>query len=94
MPAPKTDPRTLSAYAGEYISDELDATWRIEQRDGALIVRRGAVPDITLQPVFLDAFNSPGGVVRFVRAADGRVTGLVIGAGRVTGFVFRRPTRS
>jgi CubicO group peptidase (beta-lactamase class C family) len=95
MPAPKTDARTLSQYAGEYVSDELDTTWRIEQRDGALIVSRGAVPNITLQPVFLDAFNSPGGVVRFVRAADGRVTGLVIGAGRVTGFVFsRRPPRS
>ena len=93
MPPPKTDARTLSGLAGDYISDELDATWRIEQRDSTLIVRRGAVPDITLQPVFLDAFNSPGGVVRFQRASDGRVTGLVIGAGRVTGFVFRRTPR-
>jgi CubicO group peptidase (beta-lactamase class C family) len=93
MPAPKTDAGTLSAYVGDYVSDELDTTWRIEQRDSTLIVRRGAVPDLRLQPVFLDAFNSPGGVVRFVRAADGKVTGLVIGAGRVTGFVFRRVPR-
>jgi hypothetical protein len=93
MPAAKVDARTLSEYAGAYISDELDTTWRIEQKDGTLIVRRGAVPDITLQPVFLDAFNSPGGVIRFQRATDGRVTGLVIGAGRVTGFVFRRAPR-
>jgi hypothetical protein len=90
MPAPKTDASTLAGLAGDYVSDELDVTWRIEPKDGALIVRRGAVPDITLQPVFLDAFNSPAGVVRFQRASDGRVTGLVIGAGRVTGFVFRR----
>ena len=90
MPAPKTDAGTLAAFAGDYVSDELDVTWRIEPKDGALIVRRGAVPDITLQPVFLDAFNSPAGVVRVQRASDGRVTGLVIGAGRVTGFVFRR----
>ena len=94
MSAPKTDARTRSEYAGEYVSDELDATWRIEQRDSSLIIRRGAVPNITLQPVFLDAFNSPAGVVRFVRAADGRVTGLVVGAGRVTGFIFRRAPRS
>ena len=80
----------LSSYVGTYVSDELDTTWRIEQRDSTLIVRRGAVPDITLQPVFLDAFSSPLGVIRFARAADGRVTGLVVGAGRVTGFVFRR----
>jgi len=93
MPAPKTDASTLAGLAGDYVSDELDVTWRIEPKDGALIVRRGGVADITLQPVFLDAFNSPGGVVRFQRAADGRVTGLVIGAGRVTGFVFRRAPR-
>lgn len=90
MPAAKTDARTLAEYAGDYVSDELDVTWRIEPRDSTLIVRRGAVPDIRLQPVFLDAFNSPGGVVRFVRTSSGRVTGLVIGAGRVTGFVFRK----
>jgi CubicO group peptidase (beta-lactamase class C family) len=90
MPAPKTDARALAEYAGDYISDELDVTWRIEVRDGGLVVRRAAVPDITLQPVFTDAYNSPAGVVRFARATNGRVTGLVIGAGRVTGFVFRR----
>ena len=90
MPAPKIDAGALAEYAGDYISEELDVTWRIEQRDGGLIVRRGAVPDITLQPVFLDAFNSPGGVVRFQRKSSGDVTGLVIGAGRVTGFVFRK----
>jgi hypothetical protein len=93
MAAPKTDASRLAEYAGDYSSDELDATWRIEVRNGALIVRRGPVPDITLQPVFADAFMSPAGVVRFSRAANGQVTGLVIGAGRVTGFVFRRAPR-
>ena len=94
MPAPRTDARTLGEYVGDYVSDELGVTWRIEPKEGTLILRRGAVPDITLQPVFLEAFNSPGGVVRFVRGANGRVTGLVIGAGRVTGFPFRRAPRN
>jgi len=90
MALPKTDAGALAQYAGDYVSDELDTTWRIEQRDAALIVRLSGGPNITLQPVFADAFGSPAGVVRFQRAGDGRVTGLVIGAGRVTGFVFRR----
>lgn len=94
MPAPKTDARTLADYAGDYVSDELDVTWRIEPSSGVLIVRRRAVPDITLQPVFPEAFSSPGGVIRFVRATNGRVTGFVMGAGRVTGFVFRRASRA
>jgi CubicO group peptidase (beta-lactamase class C family) len=92
MPAPKADPRTLADYAGDYISDELDVTWSIEPKNGALILRRRAVPEVTLQPVFPDAFSSPGGVIRFERGT-GRVTGFVIGAGRVTGFSFRRATR-
>jgi hypothetical protein len=93
MPAPKTDARTLAEFTGDYVSDELGVTWRIEPKDGVLMVRRGPVPDITLQPVFHEAFDSPAGVVRFTRASNGRVTGLVIGAGRVTGFVFRRALR-
>ena len=92
VPAPKTNAQTLAGFAGDYVSDELDVTWRIEPRGGNLVIRRGAVPDVTLQPVFAETFSSPLGVVRFVRA-NGRVTGLVIGAGRVTGFSFRRASR-
>jgi hypothetical protein len=89
MAAPKTDARSLAAFTGAYVSDELDTTWRIESKDGTLVVRRTAVPDVVLQPVFVDAFNSPLGVIRFQRSGA-RVTGLVVGAGRVTGFAFRK----
>lgn len=89
MSALKSDAQSLAAFAGAYVSDELDTTWRIEVRDRTLALRRVAMPDVTLQPVFVDAFNSPLGVVRFQRSG-GRVTGLVVGAGRVTGFVFRK----
>jgi hypothetical protein len=47
------------------------------------------VPDLALHPAFAGTFDSPVGVVRFVRA-NGRVTGLIVGAGRVTGIAFRR----
>ena len=89
MSPPKTDVQALAAFTGAYVSDELDTTWRIEERGGTLTLRRTAVPDVTLQPVFIDAFNSPLGIVRFQRSGD-RVTGLVVGAGRVTGFAFRK----
>ena len=93
LPAPKTDARTLAEFAGDYVSDELDVTWRIEPRGGNLVIRLSGVPDVTLQPAFADVFSSPVGVVRFVRS-NGRVTGLVVGAGRVTGFSFRRASRA
>jgi len=92
MPVPKADARTLAEFAGDYVSDELDLTWRIEPRGGNLVIRRRGVPDITLQPAFAETFSSPFGVVRFVRSS-GRVTGLVVGTGRVTGFTFRKASR-
>lgn len=92
VPAPKIDARALAQFAGDYVSDELDVTWRIEPRGGNLVVRLSGVPDVTLQPAFTDAFSSPAGVVRFVRS-NGKVTGLVVGAGRVTGFTFRKASR-
>ena len=89
MPAPRLDATTLGEYVSSYFSDELDATWRIEVKGGGVIVRRRTLPDQPLQPVFLDAFLSPGGVLRFVRGADGRVTGFILGGGRVRGFRFQ-----
>jgi CubicO group peptidase (beta-lactamase class C family) len=92
MPALKLDARALAEFAGDYISDELDVTWRIEPRAGNLVIHIGTAEDVTVQPAFTDAFSSPIGVVRFVRS-NGKVTGLVIAAGRVTGFSFRRASR-
>jgi hypothetical protein len=89
MPAARADARTLQEYAGDYYSDELDTTWRIEPVNGTLVIRRRTLPDLPIQPVFLDAFQSPAGVMRFMRV-DGRVNGFVVGAGRVTGFRFSR----
>ncbi len=92
MPPLKVDARTLAEYAGDYVSDELDVTWRIEPRAGNLVIHIGTAEDVTVQPAFTDAFSSPIGVVRFVRS-NGKVTGLVVAAGRVTGFSFRRASR-
>jgi len=92
MPALKLAARTLAEYAGDYVSDELDVTWRIEPRAGNLVIHIGTAEDVTVQPAFTDAFSSPIGVVRFVRS-NGKVTGLVVAAGRVTGFSFRRASR-
>lgn len=89
MPPPRADTAVLREYVGDYFSDELDTTWRIDVEKGGLVVRRRALTDQTLRPVFLDAFLSPAGVLRFTRDPDGRVAGFVVGAGRVTGFRFQ-----
>ena len=88
MPAAITNVSTLNGFTKDYHSDELDVTWTVAVKDGSLIVRRRALPDMPLRPVFLDAFQSDAGVVRFVRDDKKRVTGFIVGAGRVTGFQF------
>jgi CubicO group peptidase (beta-lactamase class C family) len=87
MPPARSD-TPLAQYVADYFSDELDTTWRIDIKDGRLVIRRRALPDIAVQPVFADAYSTPAGVLRFTRDASGRVNGFVVGAGRVTGFRF------
>ncbi|HVH13586.1 MAG TPA: serine hydrolase, partial [Longimicrobium sp.] len=86
-----TSPASLAAYAGEYRSDEAEATYTAEVRGGTLVLRMR--PDITLplSPAYADAFTGPGGViVRFVRGADGRVKALTLGTDRVRELRFDR----
>ena len=81
----------LAAYAGEYRSDEAEATYTAAVVNGALVLRMR--PDITfrLQPVYADAFTGPGGsIVRFIRGAGGRVQAFTIGTDRVRELRFDR----
>jgi CubicO group peptidase (beta-lactamase class C family) len=77
-------PEQLAEYVGEYTSDEAEVTYRIVLEDGKLALR--ARPDISfaLTPSYADAFLSDDGwLVRFRRGADGKVSELSFGIGRV-----------
>lgn len=49
-------PEELAEYVGSYTSDELDVTYSVEFRDGALVFRRPLDEPRTLEPLFRDAF--------------------------------------
>ncbi|HEU0016400.1 MAG TPA: serine hydrolase domain-containing protein [Longimicrobium sp.] len=92
--AADTSAANLASYAGEYRSDEAEATYTAAVVDGAVVLRMR--PDITfrLQPVYADAFQGPGGsIVRFIRGADGRVQAFTIGTERVRELRFDRVGR-
>lgn len=77
-------PEQLAEYVGEYTSDEAEVTYRVVLEDGRLVLR--ARPDISfaLTPSYADAFLSDDGwLVRFRRGADGKVSGMSFGLGRV-----------
>lgn len=89
--AADTTPSALAGYAGEYRSDEAEATYTAAVVDGRLVLRMR--PDITLPltPAYADAFSGPGGaIVRFVRGADRRVRAMTIGTERVRELRFDR----
>lgn len=86
----------LAEYAGQYVSDELAATYRMEVRENQLWLRinsrRWEQLDATVHDEFIPHSREPvdGRIMRFLRDADGKVTGLAADYYRVTGVQFAK----
>jgi CubicO group peptidase (beta-lactamase class C family) len=84
----------LSAYAGRYYSQELDATLTLAVQDGKLAfkdIRRAFVDMIgPLQPAMADAFEGPLGFLTFKRDASGQLSGFGLSASRMKAIAFER----
>jgi CubicO group peptidase (beta-lactamase class C family) len=85
-------PLPLADYVGTYVSDELETVFVVAQREGKLVLQRRPYDELSLQPVYQDDFRAGGslGSLRFVRGANGKVTGFSIFAGRVLDVRFIR----
>lgn len=83
-------PADLEVFTGAYHSREADATYRVELDGGRLTVQRPFAPPLPMRPAYRDAFDSPLGIVRFDRDAEGRVVEMHLGSSRVWDMVFRR----
>jgi CubicO group peptidase (beta-lactamase class C family) len=84
--------RDLEAYAGSYVSDELDVRWTIASDSGGLVARIPGGDTLRLRPTVRDTFVGDGVVLTF-RRASGRVTGALLHAGRVRNIAFIRVQR-
>lgn len=85
VPRAKRDPASLAAYAGEYRSPELNASIRLSVLRDTLRLEQGWRESEKLIPVYQDGFLflGSGEIARFERDRRGRITGLVLYAGRV-----------
>ena len=87
-------PEQLKAYAGEFVSEELAATYRFIVRDGALWLRvnsrRWEQLDATVRDEFIPHLREPfeGRMIRFLRNERDEVSGLDIDYYRVKGVRF------
>ena len=83
-------PAQLAEYAGNYRSEEVDAThnWRVEKGELVLYVNNRRLG--VLEPSYKDGFTRGGSVIDVQRDARGRITGFVVQAGRVRNLKFTR----
>ncbi len=89
MAAVPMDASTLHTFAGQFHSDELDATYTVvPQGDGLAMRRRG--PAITLTATGPDQFRAGGLVVRFTRDPTGRDQRVHAGRGAGQGTHVRQ----
>ena len=81
----------LASLAGEYYSEEVDATYIVTHRDGRLSYAGRRIPRRELVPAGPDTFRTGELIVRFERSAPGGpASGFTIGGGRAVGFRFQR----
>ena len=81
----------LKAYAGEYKSTELDATYKLIVDNGSLTLRAGWNREVKLEPLVADEFAiGQLGTAVFRRDATDHVSGLSVYSGRIRGVGFER----
>lgn len=83
------DPAELADYAGEWYSEELDATWELVVEEEGLYVEDG--PEGPLSPTIKDEFKLRGLTLRFTRDEANRISSMLVDAGRVRNLEFTRP---
>ena len=90
VPAYKPQLADLGAFVGTYYSEEIDTTYTLYIEDGKLMVRFRPAQRIALTPVYTDAFESEGDIMRFSRDSSGRVAAFRVFAGRAQHVLFVR----
>lgn len=83
-------PAKAADFAASYYSSEIDSTFRVEAKAGALFAHRKKQLTYSLEPAVADTFTSTLGTMRFERDATGRVTAFRLSNGRVLGLRFVR----
>jgi CubicO group peptidase (beta-lactamase class C family) len=86
-------PTELSAFEGEYRSEDAETTYRVTATERGLELWQRPNNTFDMSPVYDDGFRSGGRIVRFLRDGAGRVTELSLSIGRVYDMRFQRLPR-
>jgi len=81
----------LREYRGSYYSDELDTRYDLTMKSGELRVQVGHNEDAPVLPMKKDFFSVAGQAqIKFLRDAQGAITGFAISTGRVLNLKFAK----
>jgi CubicO group peptidase (beta-lactamase class C family) len=81
----------LSAFAGEYRSQEVDGDFRLSIENGSLVLKNGGFPPVQLTAVAKDEFIAEWSFLFvFHRDGRGRVSGLTVSQQAARGIAFSR----
>src|SRR5689334_19891019 len=89
--APALSPADLAAYAGDYYSGEVDATYHIAVVDGGLVLSGHHVSKQNLVPTAIDTFRAGNGLtLHFEHGSGAMPSAFTVEAGRVRNIRFAR----
>jgi len=86
-------PKDLEAFQGVYWSDELETEYTVKLNDGKLTAEHIRHGSVELLPTMPDQFATHTWFmpeVKFQREQSGKVSGMTLGGGRLTGILFKR----
>ncbi|PYT22945.1 MAG: hypothetical protein DMG57_33630 [Acidobacteria bacterium] len=83
-------PDELNAYAGSYVSEEIEPVYRITVQNGSLVLKRLKSKPQQLRPALVDYFDGSNGDLHFERDQSGKISGFLLNSGRIKNFRFRK----
>jgi len=90
FPLAKPTPEQLKEYEGDYFSDELQVTFKLEIKKGTLYFVHRNAPKPPLEPTLKDKFTVRGFRINFMRDKENRISSFSLDAGRVKNLCFNK----
>jgi len=85
----KPDERTMQEYVGEYYSEEVEAKYLVQIKNGKLILLLRPKSEFPLMATYKDGFESPAGTIYFEREKN-KIIHFKISVARARNVEFRK----
>jgi len=85
----KLDEKIMNDYTGEYYSEEAEAKFYLQVRNGKLVMLQKPKTEFQLSPTYKDGFESPAGTVYFGRDKN-KIINFKITVGRARHVEFKK----